>query len=135
MNSERLDRPRTRVGGFTFVEIIVAVVVLAVGVLGMVGTTAYVIRQVTLAEVTTRRAAALQSVVERLRATDYTSLAAGADSLDGFSMRWTVTADGTRSSLVTIQTVGPGLYSDEISPFPMLRDGVADTFVYRVIRP
>lgn len=124
-----------RQGGFTLVEIIVAVIVLTFGVLGMAGTTAYIVRQVTLAEVTTRRAAAVQDVVERLRAMPYEDMSSGQDSVGPFGVRWLVVQDGGRSSTVTILTRGPGLYSDASSPFPMLRDGVVDTFVYRIIRP
>jgi len=121
-------------GGFTLVEIIVAVIVLTFGVLGLAGTTAYVIRQVTLAEVTSRRAAAVQSAVEQLRAMPYEDLANGSDSVGPFAVDWTV-ASSNRSAQITVVTRGPGLYSDASNPFPMLRDGVVDTFVYKVIRP
>src|SRR5690606_31339345 len=62
---------RTGRAGFSLVELIVAVIILAIGVLGLAGTTAFVIRQVTLADVNTERSAALQMVVENLRATSY----------------------------------------------------------------
>lgn len=130
---ERSQGTRDR-GGFTLVEIIVAVIVLTFGVLGLAGTTAYVIRQVTLAEVTSRRAAAVQSAVEQLRAMPYEDLANGSDSVGPFAVDWTV-ASSNRSAEITVVTRGPGLYSDESNPFPMLRDGVVDTFVYKVIRP
>jgi Tfp pilus assembly protein PilV len=130
---EEAGSPRDR-RGFTVVEIIVATIVLTFGVLGMAGTTAYVIRQVTLAQVTSRRAAAIQSAVERLRATPYEDLANGSDSVGPFAVDWSVVSSN-RSAEVTVITRGPGLYSDASNPFPMLRDGVVDTFVYKVIRP
>ena len=72
--------PRIHRGaGFTMVEVIIAIVVLAVGVLGMAGTTAYIVRQITLADVMTERAVALQSVIERLQATPFASVGTGAD--------------------------------------------------------
>ena len=129
----KVQVPRDR-RGFTMVEIIVAVVVLTCGVLGMAGTTAYVIRQVTLAQIMSRRAAAVQSAVERLRATTYEDLANGSDSVGPFAVSWVVVSSN-RSADITVVTRGPGLYSDAQSPFPMLRGGVADTFVYKVIRP
>ncbi|NJD18214.1 MAG: hypothetical protein FIA95_02885 [Gemmatimonadetes bacterium] len=121
-------------GGFTLVEIVIAVIVLTFGVLGLAGTTAYIVRQTTLAQVTSRRAAAVQSAVERLRAAPFEDLANGQDSVGPFAVQWTVAA-GNRSALITVVTQGPGLYSDEANPFPTLRDGVVDTFLYKVIRP
>ena len=56
--------------GFTIVEVIVAMVVLAIGVLGLAGTAAYIVRQVTLADIMTERAAALQTAVERIQAAE-----------------------------------------------------------------
>ena len=126
-------RPQGR-GGFTIVEIVVAVIVLTFGVLGMAGTTAYIVRQVTLAQVTSRRAAAVQSAVERLRATPFEDLANGADSVGVFAVSWNVVS-ANRSAAITVVTRGPGLYSDDANTFPMLSDGVVDTFVYKVIRP
>ncbi len=130
--------PRTR-AGFTVVEIIIAVIVLAFGILGMAGTTAYVVRNVTLADATAKRAQALQSVIERLRAAGYDSLAVGSlgtgsDSVGPFAVKWSTTVDGTRSVLVTIVTSGPGLASVPGSA-PILSNQVVDTFTYRVIRP
>jgi len=130
---ERPDPRRDRLG-FTIVEIIVATIVLAFGVLGMASTTAYVVRQTTLAQVTSRRAAAIQSVVEQLRAMPYEDLANGSDSVGPFAVSWLVSS-GNRSAEINVITRGPGLYSDAQNPFPMLRDGVVDTFVYKVIRP
>lgn len=121
--------------GFTFVEVVIAVIVLAVGVLGLAGTTAYIIRQVTLSDVTSRRAAALQDVLERVRAADYTTLASGSASVPPFTTTWTVADDGSRSKVVTVIRNGPGLHSTVANPFPMLRPDVIDTFTYRVIRP
>ena len=68
-------------GGFTLVEVIIAITILAFGLLGMAGTTALVVRQVTLADVATERSAALQTTIESLRALPFDSLAAGSDSV------------------------------------------------------
>lgn len=119
--------------GFTMVEILVALVILAVGVLGLAGTTALVVRQVTLADVTSERAVALQEVVERLKAADYESVGAGSATVGIFSASWTST-DLDGSKLVEIVTVGPGLVSGN-GGLPSLGNGVADTFVYRILEP
>ena len=132
------DRVRAR-NGFTVIEIIISVLVLTVGVLGMAGTTAYVVRQVSLAEVTSKRAQALASVVERVRGAGFDSIQSGSansgsDSVGIFEVAWTSAADGSRSMMVTIVIVGPGLTSITNSA-PILSNSVSDTFTYRVIRP
>lgn len=130
-----MPSPEARVskrGGFTLIEVMVALIILTVGVLGLAGTTVWAVRQSTLAELTTERSASVQSVVERLRASDYTSLAAGSDSVGRFDISWTVTA-GSRSKLLTVVSVGPGLSSG--SGMPTLTGTVADTFAYRIMQP
>ena len=58
------DAVETRAkAGFSLVELIMAIFVLAFGVLGLATTTLFVTRQLTLSEVTTARAVAIQSVM------------------------------------------------------------------------
>ncbi|MGW8267745.1 MAG: type IV pilus modification PilV family protein, partial [Longimicrobiales bacterium] len=78
--------------GFTIVEVLVAIIILAFGLLGMGGTTALVVRQISLAEVSTERSVALQTTLERLQALPFDSVANGADSVGIFEVRWEVTA-------------------------------------------
>ncbi len=120
--------------GFTIVEIVIALIVLTVGVLGMAGTTAYVIRQVTLADVMTKRAAAFQTTIDHLQAIPYANVTAGSDSLGDYAIRWTAVDDGSQSKIVTIVTVGPGL-ANVAGTLPFLASQVADTFKFRVLRP
>ena len=119
--------------GFQLVEVLIALVILAVGVVGLAGSTALVACQATLAELATERAAALESVVERLRATPYASLEAGSDSVGLFYVSWSTTGL-TSSTMLEIVTVGPGLNigSGEVSH---LVGEVADTFSYRIVEP
>jgi prepilin-type N-terminal cleavage/methylation domain-containing protein len=119
--------------GFTMVEVIVAIVVLTVGVLGMAGTTAYVVRQVTLGDLMTKRAVALQGAIEGLQAMPFDSVGSGTDSVGVFVVRWTSTAESSTSRIVTLVTTGPGLRTSSGDPFPVLGPDVADTFQYRVI--
>jgi type IV pilus assembly protein PilV len=128
-----MDRSRAAAGGFTLVEVLVALIILTVGVLGLAGTTALAVRQVTLADVTSERAAALQTVIERLRTTPYATLAAGSDSIGAFTASWTIVNVSQRSTELRIITVGPGLGSG--SGMPALRAQVEDTFFYRIPRP
>lgn len=131
MNTPSAPCPRR--AGFSLVEVVVALVILAVGVLGLTGTTALVVRQVTLADITTERAAAMQHVVERLRAADYADVSEGSDTVSHFTAAWTTTDLGN-SKRVTIVTVGPGLVSGD-GGFPYLGGEVADTFTYRILQP
>lgn len=118
--------------GFTLVEVLVALIILTVGVLGLAGTTALAVRQVTVADITAERATALQSTIERLRSQPYANLAAGSDSIGRFEVTWTVTA-APRSTAIEIVTVGPGAASG--AAMAGLRAEVADTFQYRIVRP
>ena len=122
--------------GFSLVELIMALFVLAFGVLGLATTTLSVTRQLTLAEVTTARVAAIQSAMERIRATPYDSISEGADTIGPLVLSWTPTVTTPQTTSVRIVAVGPGLAS--ISPSfstPTLSSTVADTIVYRVLRP
>ncbi len=119
--------------GFTMVEVMIAIIVLAVGVVGLAGTTAYIVRQTKLADVMTERAVALQTVVERLNAAPFANVGSGSDSVGVFAVSWASTSESSTSKLVTVVTTGPGLTTAGGNPFPFLGANVADTFEFRVI--
>ncbi len=122
--------------GFSLVELIMAVMVLAFGVVGLASTTLFITNQLTLAEVTTARAAAVQSVMERIHATPYDSLDAGGQTIGPLEISWTATVATAQNKVVRLVSVGPGLASISAGhPTPMLSNAVADTVVYRVLRP
>jgi prepilin-type N-terminal cleavage/methylation domain-containing protein len=125
-----MNTPDTKRGGFSLVEVMVALIILTVGVLGLAATTMYVVRQTTLSEMTTERSASLQSVIERLRATPYDSLESGSDEIGQYKLEWTVET-GNRTKLITIISVGPGLTS--ASGVPAIGASVTDTFEYRIM--
>jgi len=116
------------------VEVIIAIIVLAFGLLGMAGTTALVVRQISLADVSTERSVALQSTLERLQAIPFDSVIAGSDSVGIFGVRWSVTTPTNQWKVVEVVTTGPGSTTGN-GGFPMLRGNVPDTFTYRIIRP
>lgn len=122
--------------GFSLVELVMALIVLAFGVVGLATTTLFITRQLTLAEVTTARVTAIQSVMERLRAIPYDSLKAGGDTLGPLVVSWNPTVTSPQTKVVRIVSVGPGLVSisDGQSPL-MLSSIVADTILYRVLKP
>lgn len=133
----RRGSPSNGRDGFTMVEVIIAIVILAFGLLGMAGTTAVLVRQITLADVATKRSAALQTTIERLRAADFnslvTTLQSGTDSVGPFQVQWAVTAPSNQWAEVEVITTGPGL-GNGTGGFPMLSNAVSDTFSYRILR-
>ena len=122
--------------GFSLVELVMALFVLAFGVMGLATTTLFITRQLTLAEVTTSRVAAIQSVMERIRATPYDSIKAGGDTIGPLVVSWAPTVTTAQTKSVQIVAVGPGQASiSETGSTPMLSSAVTDTVMYRVLRP
>ena len=121
--------------GFSFVELVTSLFVLAFGVVGLATTTLFVTRQLTLAEVTTARVTAIQRVMERIRATPYDSISAGADTIGALVIFWTPTVITAQTQVVRIVTVGPGLASISEGQSPMLSSAVADTVIFKVLKP
>ena len=126
--------PKSGRSGFTLVELVVAVVILAVGVLGLAGATSYMIRETTLADLRTERTAALVAGLERLTATPFDSVEAGSDKVGAYAISWTVVPQGGEVKVIRLVTEGPGLASQDGGP-PTLRPNVPDTFIYNVLRP
>lgn len=126
---------QSRRGGFSLVELVVAVVILAIGVLGLAGTTAFVVRQVTLADVNTERTAALQAVVEQIRSTSYNSVGSGSQTVGSYAVAWSVTDSTGQTKVVQVITTGPGLNKDTSAAVPMLARNVQDTFTMIMLRP
>lgn len=118
--------------GFTMIEIIIAIVILAIGLLGLAGSTGYLVRTVTLGDLLTERTFASQTVIDRLQSLPYANVVDGTDTIGVFAVDWDAVDDGPQSKILTVVTVGPGL-----SPGGMgnLAPAVADTFVFRVLRP
>jgi prepilin-type N-terminal cleavage/methylation domain-containing protein len=117
--------------GFSLIEVIIAMVILAVGVLGLAGTTAYIVRNVTYADLMTERAAAFQTIVDRIQSLPFDDVGSGSDSVGIFAVTWTSTLDGPQNKIVEIVTVGPGVLRANI---PLNNPQVVDTFEFRVLR-
>jgi type IV pilus assembly protein PilV len=131
VNEQRSD---AREGGFSLVELVIAVMILAFGVLSMAATTAFVVRQVTLADVNTERAAAYQTVIERIRATNANTLGGGSQTVGSYAVTWTITDSTTLSKTVRVITQGPGLAKDTSSVIPSIQNNVLDTFTILVLK-
>ncbi len=106
-------------------------VILAVGVLGLAGTTAYIARQVTLGDLMTERSVAMQTIVDRLQSLPYASVTSGADSIGIFRVTWMSVASGSQNKIVTIITRGPGLSRGAMPTNDPQR---VDTFTFRILR-
>jgi len=124
---------RRRSGGFSLVEIVVAMVVLTYGVLGLAGTTLYVVREITIADLATKRTVAVQSVMERTRAFPFDTVGSGIDSVGAYELAWSATAQSSRTKLIRVIATGPGLVTG--SSGPTIAAAAVDTFVFRVYRP
>jgi len=113
------------------IEVIIALIILVVGVLGLAGTTAFIVRQITLSDLMTERSAAFQTVVDRIQSLPFDSVSSGSDSVGIFAVSWDAVLDGAQNKIVTIVTVGPGLGGTTV---PMNDPQVTDTFQFRVLR-
>ena len=100
--ARRTARPRTR-RGFTLVELIVAMLLLSVGVLGLAGVSAYAIRQSNTAQSRNLATNVAESRMEELRSRSCASITAGSATTNGVSESWTVDASNanTKSRTVT----------------------------------
>jgi len=122
---------RERPNGFTLIELLVAIVLFSVGLLGLAGVMAFSVQSVTMADLESKRAVALQTVLEDLRSQPLDSVKAGSDSVGPFAVAWSATP-GTRQVEVEVVTEGPGLRPNP-GGMASVDPQVADTFVY-VIR-
>ena len=119
--------------GFSLLEVIIAITILSIGLLGMGTTMLYGVRSVTIADLTSERAAARQAGIERLRAMPYDSLAVGQDSLGLFVLSWSPLVTTSTSTSMRVITVGPG---STAGPAGVSMSGqVADTFDLLVLKP
>lgn len=113
------------------VEVVIAIIVLAIGVLGLAGSTAYIVRQITFSDLLTERSVAFQTAIDRLQSIPYDSVVDGDDSIGVFYIRWEVTPDGPQSKIVRLWTRGPGMAN---APVPTNNPQHVDSFDFRVLR-
>jgi len=118
--------------GFSLIEVMVAMMVLAVGLLGLAAGTGWMIRTVHFGELETKRSAALQSAVESVRATG--DPADGSATFGDYTVTWTVDTGDQHSRPVEFVVVGPGRVSGGGGGMPEVDNAVADTFNMRIMR-
>ncbi len=95
--------------GFTFVEVVVAMLILTVGVLALASSMARLSRILNRGSMATTGALYAQSRLEHLRATGCVSLASGsATPAPSYQLVWTVTASGSRTKQIELVSTYPG---------------------------
>lgn len=120
--------------GFSLVEVIVAMLVLTVGLLGLAAGTGWMLRTVEMGELETTRSAALQSAVESLRAEPFGNLADGSETFGDYTVSWTLGLAGSQSQEVEFVVTGPGRVPAPEGGMPTLEPGVSDTFHYQLLK-
>ena len=104
MKRQRLNTSKRARHGFTLVELIIAIVILVVGVLGLASTAAVVMKQITASSMQTRAAMTAQSRLERLRSIPCAQMAAGTATSNGVTETWRVTVNARTATLVDVVT-------------------------------
>lgn len=112
-------------GGFTIVEVIIAIVILAVGMLALATTSIFATTQVKVADLKTEQSIAVQETVEMLRAIPFDSVRtrteANARQVGSFDVWWTVSSPERYLRTIELYTRGPG-YASGTGWVPEARD-------------
>lgn len=99
--------------GFSLVELLISLLILAVGIMAMATVLGYLTVQVRTAEARTERALAVEQVQEQLRGTSFNALASRprdqAESIGEYDVWWSVEPEGGNLVRVVIYSEGPGL--------------------------
>jgi prepilin-type N-terminal cleavage/methylation domain-containing protein len=120
--------------GFSLIEVIVAMVVLTVGLLGLAAGTGWMIRTVQFGQIESARSTALQSAVESVRAAPFASMADGSGTYGEHAVAWTLGGGDQRSRIVQFVVSGPGRERLTGAGMPTVVPNAVDTFTYRIVR-
>ena len=96
-------------GGFSLVEVVVAILVLSFGLLAMAASTGYVATQLRSTTWDTQRNLARQQVIEQLRATVFANVTTNTtgQAIGPYTVRWNVTNVSAAQRRVQLITTGP----------------------------
>ena len=96
-------------GGFSLVEVVVAMIVLSFGLLAMAASTGYVATQLRSATWDTQRNFARQQVIEQLKATVFANVTTNStgQTVGPYTVRWNVTNVSAAQRRVQLITTGP----------------------------
>lgn len=128
----RVGPPRR--GGFSLIEVIVALMVLSIGILGMAAGAGWMVRVAHYGELETRRSTALQSAVESVRAQPFDQIATNSEDFGEFTVSWDPITTTPNSRTIQFVVVGPGRSPAAGGGMPSVGQSVADTFTYTILR-
>ena len=100
MTQRRFGRAKRPRRGFTLIEMIIAIVVMSVGILGLAGTASYVATQMGGGKAQTVAATLATKVADSLAARRCSAIVSGSQTKRGVTVTWTV-ADSSRTRWVT----------------------------------
>jgi len=98
----RRRRPRRARHGFTVIEMIIAIMVMSIGIMGLAGTARYVAMQMGNGRTQTIAATLATKIADSLSARRCAAIASGSQTKRGVTITWTV-ADSIRTKWVTEQ--------------------------------
>ena len=103
-----VNAPASARAGFTIVELIVAVLILSIGVVGLAGTAAVVTKQMTYAKRETTAATIAERRLEQLQAVSCGNMSSSSATTEGMNVAWTVgsTNNNTKTVTITVTTGG-----------------------------
>ena len=103
LRQAKCGRQAHRQSGFTLIEIVIAMFVLAVGLLGAAGVATTVINGNALGNKITTATILAQDKMEELKGTAYSSIASDSDTQESIYTRtWTATSDSPAAGIKTI---------------------------------
>jgi prepilin-type N-terminal cleavage/methylation domain-containing protein len=102
MIAHRTARPRRARRGFTLIEMIIAIIVMSIGIMGLAGTASFVATQMGGGNAQTIAAAMVNKVSDSLAARRCSSLVSGSQTRRGVRVAWEV-SDSSRTKWVTQQ--------------------------------
>lgn len=96
-------------GGFSLLEVLIAVTLLSMVVLGLAGSAALALSQVTKARQDLQYAADVEQVADSIVAAGYTNAVSGSETIRGRSVSWVVTNPTAKSRQVEMVVQRRGL--------------------------
>jgi prepilin-type N-terminal cleavage/methylation domain-containing protein len=121
--------------GLTLVELLIAMVILAIGILGLGAGTGWMIRSVEIARIDSNRNAALQAGIEATRSEPFRDVGSGSFKEGDFEVSWSLVESSPNWKLLRFVVAGPGRVPGTPSHQATISVTVADTVDYRILRP
>lgn len=127
------ERAGWQQGGFSLIEVIIAMVILTVGVLALASAMVHLSRQVRAADLRTDRTVATQQAVERVRAIGYDSVSTRTETdawqVGSYSVWWDLNRTSQYMRSVDLFVEGPAYRRGE-----GVVDGVRDTVFFSLVK-